>query len=116
MTRVDFDLDSAAFEAGLAAALRRLEDGVAREVQAAGDDTAERAQAAAPVASGDLRASISVSFRHVGDVIEVEVGTDSPVGIYQEFGTSRHGPQPFMRPALASALSALRSRLGRIRA
>lgn len=30
---------------------------------------------------------------------EVFVGTNDPAGVQQEFGNSRHGPQPFMRPA-----------------
>lgn len=49
--------------------------------------------AAAPARTGELAASI----RHVGGGV-VEVGAEH--GPYQEYGTARHGPQPFARPAL----------------
>jgi HK97 gp10 family phage protein len=34
-------------------------------------------------------------------------GTADPAGVPQEFGTVNHGPQPFMRPALAQTTRAI---------
>lgn len=31
--------------------------------------------------------------------VTVYMGTADPAGVFQEFGTVNHGPQPFMRPA-----------------
>lgn len=48
-------------------------------------------------AGGQLRGSILVKI----GVMEATVGTNDPVGKYQEFGTSRGiPPRPFLRPAL----------------
>jgi len=47
-------------------------------------------------AGGQLRNSILVK---VGEM-EAAVGTNDKVGEYQEFGTSRIPPRPFLRPAL----------------
>lgn len=79
---------------------------------------ADEAQRLAPVDTGALRDSISVTDDRDGDLygrpgvengISVFVG---PVGStedgdvayakYVEFGTTRHGAQPFMRPAIES--------------
>lgn len=47
-------------------------------------------------AGGQLRGSILVQI----GVMEATVGTNDKVGAYQEFGTSRIPPRPFLRPAL----------------
>jgi HK97 gp10 family phage protein len=33
------------------------------------------------------------------DFATVYMGTNDPAGVYQEFGTAQHGPQPHIRPA-----------------
>ena len=38
--------------------------------------------------------------------VTVYAGTADPAGLYQEFGTVNHGPQPFMRPAFAQEAKA----------
>jgi HK97 gp10 family phage protein len=75
---------------------------------------AEAARDAAPVNNQDLKDSIAVSTRAAGyarrrgrkqNEVEVYMGPAGigqaapPQGSLQEFGTSRHSPQPFMRPA-----------------
>ncbi|NRD80287.1 hypothetical protein HPT25_23475 [Bacillus sp. BRMEA1] len=47
-------------------------------------------------AGGKLRGSILVQI----GVMEATVGTNDKIGTYQEFGTSRIPPRPFLRPAL----------------
>lgn len=47
-------------------------------------------------AGGQLRGSILVQI----GVMEATVGTNDKIGTYQEFGTSRIPPRPFLRPAL----------------
>jgi HK97 gp10 family phage protein len=47
-------------------------------------------------AGGQLRGSI---LTQIG-VMEATVGTNDKIGTYQEFGTSRIPPRPFLRPAL----------------
>lgn len=40
-------------------------------------------------------------------------GTADPAGVPQEFGTVNHGPQPFMRPALAQKTQAIFDHVGK---
>jgi HK97 gp10 family phage protein len=105
------------------AALRELPDATAKRIMRrvlidAGQMIAETARQLAPVAGGDLRDSIAVGttlsksqrkkHRKGGkDDVEVFVGPAVPDGgnspvpqaILQEFGTSHHPAQPFLRPA-----------------
>ena len=65
-------------------------------------DITRDAKLLAPVDTGNLRASIGHSdLRTVGTSgdMSVEIGPTANYGIYQELGTSRHAPQPFMGPA-----------------
>lgn len=70
----------------------------------------DQAKARAPVNFGDLEAGISEGTKLTRrqrrlkgptptGYVEVYAGTSDPTGIFQEFGTSRHSPNPFMRPA-----------------
>jgi HK97 gp10 family phage protein len=77
----------------LAAATIDLES--AASVTLAAQATEAQAKALVPVRTGDLRDSIHIE----GSGLEQEVIADSDHAVYQEFGTSRHGPQPFMYPA-----------------
>ncbi|WP_088346305.1 MULTISPECIES: HK97-gp10 family putative phage morphogenesis protein [Rhodomicrobium] len=98
------------------AALRDLPKSTGKNIMrrvliARAEPVAEAARALVPVDKGNLLASINVSTRltrrqrglhrkpHRDDV-EVHVGPGAnPAGHFQEFGTSRHPAQPFMRPA-----------------
>jgi HK97 gp10 family phage protein len=54
------------------------------------------AKALAPVDTGNLKGSISVDS--LGP-LAAEIGPTATYGIFQEYGTSRMPPQPFMGPA-----------------
>jgi HK97 gp10 family phage protein len=98
------------------AALRELPDATAKNVmrrvlRKAGEPIAAAARSLVPVAQGDLRDSIAVStklskrqrkmYRKANkDDVEVFVGAGPhPQAHLQEFGTSDHPAQPFLRPA-----------------
>lgn len=66
------------------------------------DITAD-AKALAPVDTGNLKGSIThTDLRTVGTggSVEVEIGPTANYGLFQELGTSRMAPQPFLGPAL----------------
>ncbi|MNI82213.1 hypothetical protein D3C73_1389020 [compost metagenome] len=64
-------------------------------------DIEATAKTLSPVDTGNLRSSIKTSdLRGVSqDSPEAEVRASANYAIYQELGTSRMAPQPFMRPA-----------------
>lgn len=82
-----------------------------RVLEDAGEITAQAARAKAPKDEFHLHESIDVGtklsprqagmHREAGGKAfqEMFVGTNNPAGVQQEFGNSRHGAQPFMRPA-----------------
>lgn len=82
-----------------------------RVLKEAGEPIARAARSRAPIEEHHLVESIDVStrlnprqrslHRQAGGRAfqEMFVGTNNPAGTQQEFGNSRHGPQPFMRPA-----------------
>lgn len=104
------------------AALAELSKAVAKNTlirvgKAALEPMAEVARSLAPddpaTGGNDLKASIIVGTKltprqrglakkEPKDFATVYMGTADPSGIFQEFGTINHGPQPFMRPAFAS--------------
>ena len=71
-------------------------------VRKVGKELAEEISQRAPVDFGTLQESIAVQKRKVQGIgASVRVGL-KPVafyGMFQEFGTDMHAPQPFMRPA-----------------
>lgn len=98
------------------AALRELPDATAKNVmrrvlKKAGEPIANRARELAPEADGHLKKSIGVSTKLSKsqrrkhrkadkDDVEVFVGAGPhPQAVFQEFGTSEHPAQPFLRPA-----------------
>lgn len=95
--------DDKSFLAGLDAAIAEYDHDGAKALDKAGDAAVEAARSKVPVDTGELRDSIRVIEKGHDDGPYVDVGTDDPVGIYQEFGTVNVPPQPFMRPALAEA-------------
>ena len=62
---------------------------VAREVE-------EEARRDAPEDTGALKASV---YLRLTDDDEAAIGSELKQGFYQEFGTSRHPPQPWLFPA-----------------
>lgn len=56
----------------------------------------------APVDTGRLRSSITTNPKYPANKIIVSDGVE--YGFYQEYGTTRMKPQPFMRPALNTSL------------
>ena len=81
--------------ADLAAAAMKAELASTVALTDAANVTAAAARAAAPVLTGELVGSIEV--RVAGNSRTVE--SDAPQGFFQEFGTSRHPPQPWLFPA-----------------
>jgi hypothetical protein len=75
--------------AGAGAAMEEVSDEILDKVAA---DVKAAAVSDAPVLTGELRDSIWIrkgkSFR--------KVGSSTRQGVFQEFGTSRHGPQPWL--------------------
>lgn len=101
--------DLAADFAATAAGARRL---VAGEVARTGSQIEATGKMLAPVDTGALRASISTSVIDAG--LGVEVGPTVHYGGYNEFGTSRMAPRPYMGPALDRHIPELVERIGPI--
>ena len=111
------------------AALAQLPKATARNVlrrvlKPRAEALAAHARILVPVGFGDLRELIIVSTQvdkrqrrdhaPIKSGVEMFVGTSRvPQGIWQEFGTSQHGAQPFMRPVWDSDKEGLLEHLGR---
>lgn len=78
---------------------REVRARASRAVRAAGARIERDAKAAAPVDTGNLRNSIHATNTGGGDTVSVEVSTSVNYAIYQELGTSRMAPHPFLFPA-----------------
>lgn len=83
-------------------------------------DVERDAKILAPVDTGNLRNGIGSETRDEDDSVVGEVYATASYGPYQEFGTSRMAPHPFLRPALdrhaesyRHAIEGIASRLGR---
>ncbi|RHA38737.1 HK97-gp10 family putative phage morphogenesis protein [Cellulomonas rhizosphaerae] len=89
--------------AELRAAGRAAEPRVKAVLRKAATDVTAQAKMFSPVDTGFLRNSINHSqlqgSRYTGDWF-IEIGPTASYGAYVEFGTSQHGPQAFMGPAL----------------
>lgn len=83
----------------LAAAGPKVEDEAGDSVGDVAEQLQADARAAAPVETGELRASIYLRR----DGTSSEVGSDVRQGFFQEFGTSVMPPQPWLWPAAATA-------------
>lgn len=81
-----------------------------RVLMKAGQPVADKAEAGAPVRTGALQKAIGIgskltrrqkasSPKQSAVEVYIGVGRSLPQGVFQEFGTSRNAPQPFMRPA-----------------
>jgi HK97 gp10 family phage protein len=76
----------------------------------AGTPVADHAESLAPVRTGKLQKAIGIggkltrrqkatSPKQSKVEVYIGVGRSLPQGVFQEFGTVKNGPQPFMRPA-----------------
>ena len=106
MAKVQFTITN---PAAIAATLEKAVQRVAMEVMRDARDLAPRSphqppvkNPAAPV-TGTLGNSITISKARTAREVQRHVGTTVPYGVYQEFGTSRIPPRPFLGPALEKA-------------
>lgn len=83
------------------AARRLVEAAAERQLRRAGAAVVAHARRLAPVRTGALRDSIGYEVRRAprGPVLVVFAAV--PYAIYVEFGTSRMGARPYLRPAIA---------------
>lgn len=101
---MSIEFDARAFAVGVERGVASYEATCARALDELANAVVDRARAMAPVDTGELRSSIAKGpAGNDGHGPFVDFGTNDPVGIYQEFGTSKMPPHPFMRPALAEA-------------
>ena len=93
LTTLAFQVEAGAARVGAAGAL------VVRKTAA---DVERDAKAFAPVDTGALRNSISTTISGSGHslAIEAEIGPTVSYAVFQEYGTSRMAPHPYMGPAV----------------
>lgn len=79
-------------------------------------DIQATAQKLAPFDTGALRSSIGVTFPGIDalGVFSAEIGPTVNYAAYVEEGTSRHGPQPFLRPAVNNHEAAFIAALAKV--
>lgn len=91
--------------------------GLLRGVQMGALLIENEAKARVPVRTGNLRRSINTQVEQRGNVVVATIGPSADYGVFIEFGTSRMGAQPYMRPALdlkrAEANEAIRREVAR---
>lgn len=90
-------------EVDLSTAATSSPEKVARAIAKTAHDIEADAKALAPVDTGNLKNSISTDVNGMS----AEVGPTAEYGRYVEEGTSRNGPQPYLRPAFDRRLPAL---------
>lgn len=93
-----------------------LEDAVKAAAEVIRSDASRRA----PHRTGRLRIHVVIGDpQREGDGVKVKVGPDKEgfYGMFQEFGTRHHPPQPFLRPAFdnrrEAAVNAAKTRIER---
>lgn len=99
------------WEAALDRELAKILTDAERAVVDLGNDIGRREQAAGPRGAGEHGIdSITVEIGRSADLFWVDVGPDEKYFYlaYYEFGTHHQPPRPFMRPAIAEAVSAWR--------
>jgi HK97 gp10 family phage protein len=85
-----------ALSADLAKADEKVTELATKVVAKVALDIEASAKAGAPVDTGALKNSISSDING----LSAEIGPTISYGVFQEYGTSRMAPQPFMGPAV----------------
>ena len=80
---------------------KTIDDKIDKGAINCGEKVVALAKSFAPVDTGALRDSINYTYNPSTHVLQINVGM--PYGPFQEFGTYRMKPHPFIRPALAIA-------------
>ena len=100
--------------AALAVDLGRTSTSVAArtavEIRRSGGRLRDLAQSGAPVLTGALQGSVDASIT----ALRATVTADDEASYFQEYGTSRHGPQPFMAPAAEAVIPDFEAVMARI--
>lgn len=99
------DVNSAAFLAGLHAEIGRMKLRSEADLMRLALGVQNRARELAPVDTGRLRSSITHKRGKDRLGPYVKVGTNVEYAPYVEFGTRYQRAQPFLRPAIAEAVS-----------
>lgn len=99
-----FNVDDAAFVRGFQDAMADFKVESKRDLVAVAVTIENRAKELCPVDTGRLRSSIGHEEGSDNQGYYVDVGTNVAYAPYVEFGTSKGGPQPFLRPAVAEAV------------
>ena len=73
-------------------------------------DIEATAKVLAPFEFGTLKNSISTTIKP----LSAEIGPTVEYGLYQELGTSRMGPQPYMNPAFYKHIPAFNAAMAKI--
>lgn len=76
------------------------------------DKIASDAKKFAPVRTGFLRDHITGSIGRKRNFVTGRIRSGAAYSIFQEFGTSRHSAQPFMRPAFVQNIDFIKKELG----
>ena len=92
---------------GLHGIMRGLDPRAEKILEDAARNIEKHAKEKAPVDTGTLKGSIHVEKDH--PPLERTIADGTTYGVFQEFGTSRMGAQPFMTPAVEEE----RKRLGK---
>lgn len=103
--RGQIEVDGDAFMASLRQAMRKLVIDQEAELWRFALTTQNLARLYCPVDTGRLRSSIQVSRGRDAQGAFVDIGTNVEYAAFVEFGTSRMSAQPYLRPALAVAVS-----------
>lgn len=113
MRTVDIEVNVAAFESAVPVAFDEWKAEAGAYIEHLGDQVVDRAKELAPKRTGRLAASIRrdpfVLGGRGGYVIVRAGGPGIRETIFMEFGTYKDRPHPYMRPALASIASGLRT-------
>ena len=96
MFKIDFD--STKIEQALKNKIKQVEQAEQGVVKDLGSIVKKNARKFVPVDEGDLKKSLDMTLTDNGKV--AEIGTTLDYGRYQEYGTRKMPPQPFLRPAL----------------
>jgi hypothetical protein len=61
--------------------------------------------------TGDMRESLAVQVEPTPLGVEMAVGSDNPIALYQEMGTPTIPPRPFLAPSLVASLEYAQDKL-----